>query len=1328
MPLLGRQVHRVTPGRAGITYAKKAEQGGGDEENKAKLNLPGANGIIEKENDPQATAVPAVKAPAPPTKILADDRDVYVMRTTGEVFETYDDYLECHRSYAARKWTCRLTGVSNLTFEEALQSETKAGLYTEELPGTHVKPALEIVHHSLLSVDQLVRKIVSTFTGQLVPGESVRVGEKDYVVMGEADQERDPIQTHNLKNGTKNANFKLMEKDGGAILPCLARELIKRKKHPLNKQMVRKWLWDVAESKTVYENKHVDVRGSRKKQAWFVLEDLCEKFGLGKDLPPSLSFEPALSKRNREKKERQALREKRKLEHGQAAKEGPKRAKQERNPNAVIIRRGSMKHAAYEVLKNVGPNGLSVNEIMQRAQERGLRDFAAINAAYNKLFGSLSSSPNLFVKVDRGVFRLADKAGGEEAPVIVEGPPREPGEGAGRPAAEGGASGIEASGKPKESSMVRVAKAAIAKLEERVARAEEQVREVTSIIEIQSRERPKKIEVPAELIWNPELEIFTGDEYDRKAVVGHRKFVEQEKARLKSEAEAYVKERKNAEKRAKLANKQLLQKATGELHAARDQLMKAQKVLVKAESISLIKSGDYTAIQLTTDKDLQRELEREKALAEKKRLREEEKEQNRLRREREMEERRRAKEVANLERRFPLEDSALALEISKMRERGLDIEEPRPLPEVKEVVDGTFVKILSVAACLCTFGKMLGMAPLKAHELVETVKVPGPRLASLYRDLLSVLLLDGSQHPSGLRRIRRWVYTMTSEWGAIAWPDVLARYILTKPNVDDATKRAAEQLRTKEYQKIEYESHVELLCFLLDDVVETRTVHFEVDRWQEEREDLLSQKRECRMELNRKRRERAEAAKEERRRKEEERKQRREDAEKAREAARERGEDPDAAAAEFEANSDGGEDGEDDELRFQIPEDQVEYSGDPMDRKGVLAHRKWVEQERQRLQRAFEQHIREKNKKEREEQSRLKEEKKQIEQEQSTHDRTQDFLDRELDKRPIRQHMLGRDRKMVKYYWNVAGQKAAVYAEIPHTGEWRCFTDAVTLEGFLAALDERGQRESVLLDNLARRQAPIKGAFGKDGEDVSSKPSSRPQRSSTRVASLKSLSNGGTTSNAGGGDGFSSGSQDSDALDNVQDSLEFLGHEMESIAITAEKCGVPYSAADEEMAEEGEEEAKQSPGGWKPWLLAMRAALKDEGGVSSTSMERLLLDMEHSIWLYFPNAEEAERAAMAGNPAAESELRPAELMENSSSDEEIDERSLEGFARMKRKMRQKLLWFSNAERDAWRDLVEQSKTVSQLGYCAAVLEQRLTIVQRTMKKRGGTRKPKAESS
>merc|ERR1712072_1088305 len=126
----------------------------------------------------------------------------------------------------------------------------------------------------------------------------------------------------------------------------------------------------------------------------------------------------------------------------------------------------------------------------------------------------------------------------------------------------------------------------------------------------------------------------------------------------------------------------------------------------------------------------------------------------------------------------------------------------------------------------------------------------------------------------------------------------------------------------------------------------------------------------------------------------------------------------------------------------------------------------------------------------------------------------------------------------------------------------------------------------------------------------------------------------------------------------------------------------------------------------------MRATLRDEeeNGLTLGSMEALLLDMEVSIWSHFPNQEAAEVAAGVGDNEF------AEMMENSSSDEEIDERSLEGYAKIKRKMRSKLLWFSLQEREAWRHQVKTSKTASQLGYCAAVLEQRLTIVQRTMPK------------
>ena len=200
---------------------------------------------------------------------------------------------------------------------------------------------------------------------------------------------------------------------------------------------------------------------------------------------------------------------------------------------------------------------------------------------------------------------------------------------------------------------------------------------------------------------------------------------------------------------------------------------------------------------------VQRELEREFAAEERRRKKIEEKEQAkekaRLQREKEKEERLRQKEIEKFENKFPLEDSLLVTEIMKLRESNLDVDLPVDLPGLSDTVDSTFVQLCSITACLSTFGKMLGMQTLKFHELLEAVKIPGPALAGLYRDLLSVLLLDGSQHPSGLRRIRRWIYTMTSEWGCVAWPDVLARYILTKPNVDPSVRKAAQEFQEQEY-------------------------------------------------------------------------------------------------------------------------------------------------------------------------------------------------------------------------------------------------------------------------------------------------------------------------------------------------------------------------------------------------------------------------------------------------------------------------------------------------------------------------------------------------
>ena len=57
---------------------------------------------------------------------------MFVNRFTGEVFDDYDDYVEKMKFYLARQWSCKYTGQSGLTFEEALQSEAKAGLFCRQ--------------------------------------------------------------------------------------------------------------------------------------------------------------------------------------------------------------------------------------------------------------------------------------------------------------------------------------------------------------------------------------------------------------------------------------------------------------------------------------------------------------------------------------------------------------------------------------------------------------------------------------------------------------------------------------------------------------------------------------------------------------------------------------------------------------------------------------------------------------------------------------------------------------------------------------------------------------------------------------------------------------------------------------------------------------------------------------------------------------------------------------------------------------------------------------------------------------------------------------------
>lgn len=53
----------------------------------------------------------------------AQNSSVFVIRLTGEVIATYEEYTEKQELYRSRVWTCARTGLQGLTYEEALKSE-----------------------------------------------------------------------------------------------------------------------------------------------------------------------------------------------------------------------------------------------------------------------------------------------------------------------------------------------------------------------------------------------------------------------------------------------------------------------------------------------------------------------------------------------------------------------------------------------------------------------------------------------------------------------------------------------------------------------------------------------------------------------------------------------------------------------------------------------------------------------------------------------------------------------------------------------------------------------------------------------------------------------------------------------------------------------------------------------------------------------------------------------------------------------------------------------------------------------------------------------------
>ena len=132
----------------------------------------------------------------PPRRI--DGEEYYwVNRFTNEVFTSYEKYITRMELYQSQIWSCRLSGKSNLTYEQALQSEEEVLETISIIPENVIPILLEMIHGSPDYLEALVAKIGSRLRWVFSSGDSVKWQGK-VVLVHEVVKEGSPTDSNNF--------------------------------------------------------------------------------------------------------------------------------------------------------------------------------------------------------------------------------------------------------------------------------------------------------------------------------------------------------------------------------------------------------------------------------------------------------------------------------------------------------------------------------------------------------------------------------------------------------------------------------------------------------------------------------------------------------------------------------------------------------------------------------------------------------------------------------------------------------------------------------------------------------------------------------------------------------------------------------------------------------------------------------------------------------------------------------------------------------------------------------------------------------------------------
>ncbi|XP_076900697.1 uncharacterized protein LOC143554917 [Bidens hawaiensis] len=104
---------------------------------------------------------------------LMPEELVFQIRFTKEIFRDYREYLERINLYRERVWTCKSTGKTNLTYEEALVSEKQANEKVQQFPKELMEPVLRDVQFSMLPLRDLVAGVAAKLRERLSEGSEI---------------------------------------------------------------------------------------------------------------------------------------------------------------------------------------------------------------------------------------------------------------------------------------------------------------------------------------------------------------------------------------------------------------------------------------------------------------------------------------------------------------------------------------------------------------------------------------------------------------------------------------------------------------------------------------------------------------------------------------------------------------------------------------------------------------------------------------------------------------------------------------------------------------------------------------------------------------------------------------------------------------------------------------------------------------------------------------------------------------------------------------------------------------------------------------------------